>query len=233
MRFDQHQLNGALPKLTRSIDRIPGLTLVELLVAIAVLAFISMLGWRGLDAITRTRAALNEELTQTRGLQLAFAQMEIDCANVADTNTLAGTVPLIVEANRITLARRWQPESQPGALQLVTWRWRDGVLTREETAPTRDLNQLQRDWQSTQTDTAAAIRLLSSVQQVLLRVWTDDGRGWRSWQQMGEAVVSRGSLMSPETGTTATQTIWRGLEVSLQLPGRSARMIKIFLLGAA
>jgi hypothetical protein len=50
---------------------------------------------------------------------------------------------------------------------------------------------------------------------------------------MGEAVVSRGSLMSPETGTTATQTIWRGLEVSLQLPGRSARMIKIFLLGAA
>jgi len=32
-----------------------GLTLVELLVAIAVLAIISVLGWRGLDVITRTR----------------------------------------------------------------------------------------------------------------------------------------------------------------------------------
>ena len=233
MQFDQYRTEAARPALSRSRQRLPGLTLVELMVAIAVLAFISMLGWRGLDAITRARAVLNEELAQTRGLQLAFAQMEIDCANVVDANTLAGTVPLLVEANRITLTRRWQPEGQPGALQLVTWRWRDGVLTREETAPTRDLNQLQRDRQSTQTVSPTAIKLQSGVQQVLLRVWTDDGRGWRSWQQMSQAVVSRGSLMSPETGTTATQTIWRGLEVSLQLPSRSARMTKIFLLGAA
>ena len=149
MRFDQYRIEAARPALSRSRQRIPGLTLVELLVAIAMLAFISMLGWRGLDAITRARAALNQELAQTRGLQLAFAQMEIDCANVVDANTLAGTAPLIVEANRITLARRWQPESQPGALQLVAWRWRDGVLTREETAPTRDLNQLQRSEEHT------------------------------------------------------------------------------------
>jgi general secretion pathway protein J len=202
------------------------------MVAIAVLAFISMLGWRGLDAITRARATLNDELAQTRGLQLSFAQMEIDCANAVDANTLAGAVPLLIEANRFTLARRWQPESQPGALQLVTWRWRDGVLTREETAPTRDLNQLQRDWQRTQSGSPSAVRLHRGVQQLVLRVWTDDGRGWRSWQQMNPPIVSRGSLMSPETGTTATQTIWRGLEVSLELPGRPARMSKVFMLGA-
>ena len=94
MRFDQYRIEAARPALSRSRQRIPGLTLVELLVAIAMLAFISMLGWRGLDAITRARAALNQELAQTRGLQLAFAQMEIDCANVVDANTLAGTAPL-------------------------------------------------------------------------------------------------------------------------------------------
>jgi general secretion pathway protein J len=209
-----------------------GLTLVELMVAIAVLAFISVLGWRGLDAITRSRQALNDELSQTRSLQLAFAQMNIDCANAVDASTLAGSLPLLVDATRMTLARRWQPEAQPGALQLVTWRWRNGTLAREETTPTRDLNQLNRDWQAAQTPSPTAIKLQSGVQQVVLRVWTDDGRGWRSWQQMSDPMVSRGSLMSPETGTTASQTIWRGVEVSLQLTGQAASMSKVFMLGA-
>ena len=209
-----------------------GLTLVELLVAIAVLAIISVLGWRGLDVITRTRLILNEELAQTRDLQLVFAQMQIDCANAVDAATLAGAIPLLIETSRVTLTRRLQPEVQAGALQLVTWRWRDAVLTREETPPTRDLDQLARDWQLTQSGSAAAVALHHGVQQMTLRVWTDDGRGWRSWQQMSNPLVSRGSLMSPERGTTATQTNWRGLEVSLQLPGRAASMTKIFMLGA-
>lgn len=232
MRFNRRGHQRQQGALVAPPRRSWGLTLVELMVAIAVLAFISLLGWRGLDTITRSRAALNEELAQTRSLQLTFAQLEIDCANLVDANTLAGTQPLLIDANRITLARRWQPEAQAGALQLVTWRWRDGVLTREETVPTRDLNQLQRDWQMTQTGSATAIKLLSGVQQIVPRVWTDDGRGWRAWQQMSQAIVSRGSLMSPQTGTTATQTVWRGLEVSLLQPGRAAGMTKIFMLGA-
>ncbi|NDC08043.1 MAG: prepilin-type N-terminal cleavage/methylation domain-containing protein [Oxalobacteraceae bacterium] len=232
MRFNRRAHHRQRSALVALRDRSSGLTLVELLVAIAVLAFISILGWRGLDTITRSRAALNDELAQTRSLQLTFAQLEIDCANLVDANTLAGTQPLLVDANRITLARRWQPEAQAGALQLVTWRWRDGVLTREETVPTRDLNQLQRDWQTAQTGSATAIKLLSGVQQMVPRVWTDDGLGWRAWQQMSQPIVSRGSLMSPQTGTTATQTVWRGLEVSLLQPGRAASMTKIFMLGA-
>jgi general secretion pathway protein J len=32
-----------------------GLTLIELLVAISVLAFVAVLGWRGLDSIVRAR----------------------------------------------------------------------------------------------------------------------------------------------------------------------------------
>jgi general secretion pathway protein J len=209
-----------------------GLTLVELLVAIAVLAIISVLGWRGLDVITRTRLILNEELAQTRDLQLAFAQMQIDCANAVDADTLAGARPMLIETNRVTLARRLQPEAQAGALQLVTWRWRDSVLTREETPPTRDLNQLARDWQLAQSGSATAVKLHRSVQQMALRVWADDGAGWRTWQPTDKPVISRGSLMNPERGTTATQTVWRGLEVSLQLPGQAANMTKIFMLGA-
>jgi general secretion pathway protein J len=209
-----------------------GLTLIELLVAISVLAFVAVLGWRGLDSITRARAALNADLEQTRGLQLAFAQLQSDCTNALDAGTLDGRSPLVVDATRVTIARRIQPEAQAGALQLVTWRLRDGVLTREESPPTRDLTQLAQYGQFAQTGGTQPVKLQSGVQQMQVRVWTDDGRGWRGWEQMSNPLVSRGALMNPQTGTTAMQTVWRGLEVSLLLPGRTVTMTKVFMLGA-
>ena len=175
---------------------------------------------------------MNQELAQTRELQLSFAQLQIDCANAVDRSTLTGGAPILLESNRISLVRRSQPESQAGGLQLVTWRLIDGVLTREETPVTRDLNQINRYWQMAQSITPAAIKLGGGVQQLTLRIWSDDGRGWRTWQQMSNPIISRGSLMSPETGTTAAHTIWRGIEVSLQLSGQTTRMTKIFMLGA-
>jgi general secretion pathway protein J len=214
------------------VRRPRGLTLVELLVAISVLAFVAVLGWRGLDSITRARTALNADLAQTRGLQLAFAQWQTDCANAVDTGTLDGRVPLAVDAARVTIARRVQPDAQPGALQLVTWRLREGVLTREESPPTRDLAQLDQAWQLAQVGGARALRLQDGVQAMQLRLWADDGRGWRGWEQMNAGIVSRGALMNPRAGTTAMQTDWRGLEVSLQLASRPAPLTKVFMLGA-
>ena len=209
-----------------------GLTLIELLVAIGVLAFVAVLGWRGLDSITRARIALNADLEQTRGLQLAFAQLQSDCANAVDAATLDGSSPLIVDAARVTIARRIQPEAQAGALQLVTWRLRDGVLTRDESPPTRDLTQLAQYRQFAQTGGTQPVTLKSGVQQMQVRVWSDDSRGWRGWEQMSNQRVSRGALMNPQTGTTAMQTVWRGLEVSLRMPGRAEMMTKVFMLGA-
>ena len=211
--------------------KVRGLTLVELLVAITVLGLISVLGWRGLDSITRGRQMLNQDLAQTRGLQLLFAQLQIDCANAVDANALMGIAPILLESNRITLVRRSQSKGRASGLQLVTWRLTDGALTREETPVTRDLNQVNRYWQKAQGIGPAAIKLSSGVQQITLRIWSDDGRGWRTWQQMSNPSTSRGSLITAGAGNTAAQTIWRGIEVSLQLSGQTSRMTKIFMLG--
>ena len=211
---------------------VPGFTLIELLVAISVLGFVAVLGWRGLDSITRARASLNHELEQTRGMQLAFAQWQTDCANAVDADTLDGHPPLMIDGGRMTLARRIQPEGQPGALELVTWRVRDGVLTREESPATRDLSQLEPWWQAAQNGSTTAAHLQSGVRSLSLRVWAGDGRGWRSWESGSSTRISGGALMNPQTGTTSTQIVWQGLEVSLQLEDRPAPMSKIFMLGA-
>ena len=215
-------------------SRQAGLTLVELLVAISILAFVAVLGWRGLDSITRTRSTLNAELEQTRGMQLAFAQLQNDCANSVHAGKLDGRLPVVIDAQRITLARSVHTDGQPTRLQLVTYRLRDGALTREESPPTRDLQQLDQFWQLAQTGSGMLpIRLQSGVQSMVMRVWVNDGRGWRNWDAAASNVpASRGSLMNPQAGTTNTQTIWSGLEVALRLAGRNASLSKIFLLGA-
>lgn len=214
-----------------------GLTLVELLVAISIMAFVAVLGWRGLDSITRARASLNQELEQTRGLQLAFAQLQTDCMNVVNAAELDGRAPVQIDPARITLIRRIQPAAQPGALQLVTYRLRDGLLTREESQPTRDLTRLEQYAQLVRSPassvTRSQVRLQSGVQAMNLRVWADDGRGWRVPNNTDSSVpTSRAALMNPQAGTTSSQIIWSGLEVALRLPGRQASLTKIFMLGS-
>lgn len=214
------------------VARGTGFTLIELLVAISVLGVIAVLGWRGLDSISRTREILSREMEQARGLQLALAQWQTDCANAVDADALDGRAPLVIEGTRMTLARRVQAEAQPGALQLVTWRVQDGVLSREESPPTRDLSALDPWWQTAQSGRASGIRLQHGVRSLALRVWTNDGRGWRRWEPGTSALTSRAALMNPQAGSTSTQIIWRGVEVSLQLEDRPAPLQKIFLLGS-
>lgn len=208
-----------------------GLTLIELLVAISILVLIAVLGWRGLDSITRTREGLNHELEQARRLQLTLAQWQIDCANAVDAELLDGHSPLRIENGQLTLARLVQMEAQPTVLQIVAWRLNQGVLSRETSNSTRDLTQLTAGWQRAYTGGETAVDLLSGVDSVSFRVWASDGRGWRTWDPGTQAMVSHGALANTQTGTTSTQLIWRGVEMSLQLSDKTSPLTKIFLLG--
>lgn len=212
-----------------------GLTLVELLVAISVMGFIAMLGWRGLDSLARARASLNSALAQTRGLQLTFAQLQSDCLHVVSSDELDGRAPLQIGTSpwvSLRLVRRTQPEARASALQLVTYRLRDGLLTREASPPTRDLVRLEHYLQNTQP-VFGLVRLQSGVQLLQLRLWADDGQGWRNAQSVGSsAPTSRAALMNPRAGITTTQVLWRGLEVSLRLPDQRDSLTKIFMVGS-
>src|SRR5487761_2047831 len=119
-----------------------GLTLVELLVAISILGIVAVMGWRGLDSIIRSRTALNSELEQTRGMQLAFAQLQSDCAQLVNSTTLPNRTPLLVAPNKLTLIRNVYADNQPTRLQIISYRVTDGKLTRRESPSTRNLQEL-------------------------------------------------------------------------------------------
>jgi len=199
-----------------------GLTLVELLVAISVLGFVAVLGWRGLDSIVRARIALTSDLEQTRGMQLAFAQLQSDCAHLANLSVLPNRVPLAVGQGQLTLVRTVFADNQPSRLQVISYRVNDGVLTRRESPATRDLRELDTLWQAAvkDTDTGQAVTLQSGVAAMTMRLWINGG-----WRTEADAVITIG-------GSTATPSVPTGLEVTMQLRGRDTGMLKIFLLGA-
>lgn len=215
-----------------SASRPRGFTLIELLVAISILAIVAVLGWRGLDSIVRARIALTADLEQTRGMQLAFAQLQSDCARIAANSTIPNRAPLVADEGRLMLVRNVYAENQPSRLQVVSYRVRDGVLTRHESIATRDLNEIDTAWTAAASDAtiAQAVVLQSGVEAITMRVWASDGTGWRSGA--ASAVPQVAAPAPPQAGGVVGPTILTGLEVSLRVTGRPLPMQKVFLLGA-
>ena len=203
--------------------RARGFTLVELLVAISILAMVAVLGWRGLDGIVRARVALTEQMETTRGMQLAFAQMQSDCEHMADSTLLDKRPFLLADNDRMTLVRQSFVENEPMRLQVVAYRIRDGKLTRRESAGTRDLVQLDVLWKGaiSDADTTAPVTLQAGVTGMAIQTWDNNNHQWRqSPAPPGEAAVQATAPGAPA-----------GLQVALQVNGAGAPMIKAFLQG--
>jgi general secretion pathway protein J len=227
-----------------------GFTLVELLVAISILAIVAVLGWRGLDGIIRARVALTNQMEITRGMQLAFAQMQSDCEHIAGREVLDRRPYLLTGTNRFTMVREVFTENQPSRLQVVAYRIVNGTLVRRETAAVRDLVQLDGLWQAqvSDTDTSGAVALQAGVAGMQVLTW--ENRSWREATSAATAGSAAGSAAGNNgsntagagagagAGATAAQQDPNtvplpptGMQVALQGQGQQVPMTKSFLLG--
>ncbi|NML60269.1 prepilin-type N-terminal cleavage/methylation domain-containing protein [Massilia sp. RP-1-19] len=198
------------------MHRTRGFTLIELLVAISILAIVAVLGWRGLDGIVRARVALTENMETTRGMQLAFAQMQSDCEHMVTTVEIQGRPNLASDAAGMTLVRNSHNENAPSQLQVISYRIVDGVLMRRESPGTRDLVQLDMFWQAANSnaDTTPPVLLQSGVLSMQVETWENN-----AWRMAG----------APQPQGTALPA--SGLRVALQVQGQQIPMSKAFLLG--
>lgn len=215
-----------------------GFTLVELLVAISIMAIVAVLGWRGLDTILRSRAQLNGEMEQTRSIQLAFAQLENDCAHMMDPALFPGHTVLQAAGSQLHILRSVLDDAQPVRYQVVTYRVSDGVLRRSESLPSNEIAQLSSDWEQAAADDGQRppIALQDHVAAFTLRSWRQGDPGWQmngqEMQTASQAAVSNQPGNQQSAIQNAAGAALAGLEVSILLEGQDAPMVKVMLLGS-
>lgn len=199
-----------------------GFTLLELLVAIGVLAITSMIAWRGLDSLLATRERLEPEGDEVRAMLTAFGQMERDLAQItvpalfnlrsSPVRVRASVDGPVLEILRIAPATATAAE--PISVQTVFWRVADGSLLRQVSPP-------RRSFESGSTEELASARLLPGIRSMRVRVWRDE-----AW----EDPLAPGAANPPDelpVGASLTQLrVPQGVELVVERSdGRSYRRV--------
>jgi general secretion pathway protein J len=114
-----------------------GFTLLELLIAAALLAVLAVLSWRGLDSVLVARERIVASSDELRALTVAFAQMDEDLRRSWPVRLLRLPDPSIAftvsgerAQARLELLREASTAGEPTRVQRVAYRLRAGVLER-------------------------------------------------------------------------------------------------------
>jgi general secretion pathway protein J len=135
-----------MPAAGQQLTSEAGFTLVELLVALVVMALLSLMSWRGLDGMAQAVAHQQARSDQLQLLHSSLAQWG------ADLDALAEGAPQVLDWNGLSLrlTRRSANPAEP-ALQVVAWTRRteagqSGWL-RWQSEPVQTFQQWQTAWQ--------------------------------------------------------------------------------------
>jgi general secretion pathway protein J len=198
-----------------------GFTLVELLVAIAVMAMLSLMSWRAIDGMSRTQAYTRERADAQAELQGALGQWVADLDAVLpqpDLNAIDFDGRVLRLVRRDTLDT---PTSSQG-LRVVAWTRHasNGQWARWQSAPLRERGELQAAWQQA-TQWAQAARDEALPGEVRLMPLA----GWELFYYRGDAWTNPLSATgTPATGTTTdgSANLPDGVRLVLQLPPGAA-----------
>lgn len=156
-----------------------GFTLVEVLVALMIMAVLSTMAWQGVDGIVRARDISQAQLDRSLRLNTVIAQWDQDLAAVQD---VAAVPALAFDGANLRLVRQ-----VAGGVQLVVWtlqgaqwmRWTGPVVTR--------VGELQESWMRSQQllgNEAGMLKLLDGVTGVQLEFYR--GNSWTNAQSSGD-----------------------------------------------
>jgi general secretion pathway protein J len=141
------------PRPLRHLAR--GFTLIEVLVALSVMALLALMSWRGLDGMARVQSDMRERVDGVVSVQTGLSQWSSDLDAVVETGLVSG----IDYDGRVLRLTRRDASLAGSPLRVVGWARRviggaqDGraAWARWQSQPLRTRAELQEAWQQAET----------------------------------------------------------------------------------
>jgi general secretion pathway protein J len=188
-----------------------GFTLVEVLVALALMAILAGLAWRGIGGVASAKRASEERVEQTLRTGTVLAQWEQDLQALHDSALVPA---LAFDGATLRLVRR-----QEGGLQVVAWALREGRWTRWNSVVVTRGSALQDAWFASQQllgNEPRQLTLLEGVQGWQVYFFRDNA--WSNAQSSAGAAAPTppGAASAPPTPQRAP--LPSGVRIVLTLP---------------
>ena len=193
-----------------------GFTLVEVLVAMMVMAIMAGMAWQGVDGIVRARDSSQGRLEQTLRLNTVVAQWQQDLASIQDTAVVP--VALSCDGASVRLTRR-----TPTGLQVVAWTLRPSNSASGATwqrwagPPATTTGALQDSWLRSlqlQGDEPGTVRTLTGLSQ--WQVYFYQGNSWSNCQSTGNfAAAAASTAASGGVVVPIRQALPKGVRIVL------------------
>jgi len=177
------------------LTRARGFTLVEVLVALLILAVMAGLSWRGIDTMLRSRDISQTQLDRSARLHTVMGQWQQDLEQVQEQ---AGIPALRFDGLHLYLTRR-----QPTGMQVVVWWLGEGKLLRWASEPVAQLQELRRVYEQAQQPLVVGARALEALEGVAgWQMAYYFGNAWTNAQSSGDLAETQAEAEKRSRGVT-------------------------------
>jgi general secretion pathway protein J len=176
-----------------------GFTLIEVLVALFIMAVMSGMAWQGINAVVRSREVVQQRMERLLRLQTVLGQWETDLQALVDTQIVPG---MMFDGATLRLTRQ-----QPDGVQVVAWSLRADGLHRWASQPLTGASALQDQWMRSYQllgGEAEDVLALQGLTQWQLYVFNSSSNAWSNAQSSADVqgTTSTSGVESGEHGGT-------------------------------
>ncbi|KQR79813.1 general secretion pathway protein GspJ [Burkholderia sp. Leaf177] len=203
-----------------------------MLVAIAILAVIAVLSWRGLDQIMRGRTTITNAMEDERVVQQLFDQMRID-ARQAATDDEAGQAAVSIGGNSLQIVRGVYAAGAAPRLQVIRYRLSNGLVVRFASPPLGNIGEVRRALSAEDgADGWASIPLMAGVTTFATRAYVPK-TGWtmRMADVTSQITQNDNNLKVPQLGNAPLPRAVTGIQIAVGAHNLAAPITRVFLIG--